>query len=252
MKQNLGIFITVRTGSTRLPNKSLIKIGEKYTIEYVIERAKKSKLADKVVLCTTLSNQDDILCEIAKNNNIDVFRGSTEDKLERWNGACKFHNVSFFITADGDDILCDSELMDLGLNQYINDNSIDFIESKDVVVGAFTYGISANALKKVCEIKNSTDTEMMWVYFTNTGLFNVKSLEGVDPYVCRSDIRMTLDYKEDLEFFTNIIENFKDKEFNIHDIVRYIDLNPEVKNINFHRHKEWAQNQKNKTKLVLK
>ena len=35
-----GIFITVRTGSTRLPNKSILKIKDKYTIEYVSNSVK--------------------------------------------------------------------------------------------------------------------------------------------------------------------------------------------------------------------
>ena len=48
-----SIFITVRTGSTRLPNKSILTIKGKHTIEYVIDSAKKSKHADRIVLCTT-------------------------------------------------------------------------------------------------------------------------------------------------------------------------------------------------------
>ena len=65
-----GIFITVRTGSTRLPNKSILKINGKHTIEYLIERVKKSRLADEIILCTTSKPEDDILCRIAVKNNI--------------------------------------------------------------------------------------------------------------------------------------------------------------------------------------
>ena len=41
-----AIFVSVRTGSSRLPNKSILKIKDKYTIEYVISSVKKSKYAD--------------------------------------------------------------------------------------------------------------------------------------------------------------------------------------------------------------
>ena len=37
-----AIFISVRTGSTRLSNKSILKIKNKFTIEYVIDGVKKS------------------------------------------------------------------------------------------------------------------------------------------------------------------------------------------------------------------
>ena len=60
-----AILITVRTNSTRLPNKALLKIMGKETIVYLIDRVKKSKLADKIILCTTKNKEDDILCKIA-------------------------------------------------------------------------------------------------------------------------------------------------------------------------------------------
>ena len=40
-------------------------------------------------------------------------------------------------------------------------------------------------------IKDTNDTEMMWVYFTDTGLFNVQELENVPEVYKRDDIRMT-------------------------------------------------------------
>ncbi len=248
-----AIFITVRTGSTRLPNKSLLKIDGKTTIEHLINRVKKSQKANAIILCTTTLESDDVLCEMAENNGILYFRGSAPDKLERWNGACQKFGVDFFVTADGDDLFCDPHLIDLAFTQYEESgHMIDFIKSDDVICGSFTYAIKAKALEKVCEIKYTDDTEMMWVYFTDTGMFNVQSLENVESIYCRDDIRMTLDYDDDFEFFKNIIEHFGEKEYSLKDIVTYIGSNPEVKKINFHRHQEWAQNQKNKTKLVLK
>ena len=44
-----AIFVSVRTGSTRLPNKSILKINNKYTIEYVINSVKKSKYPSGLV-----------------------------------------------------------------------------------------------------------------------------------------------------------------------------------------------------------
>ena len=66
-----AILITVRTGSTRLPNKSTLQIKNKPTIEYVIDNVKKSKYADKIILCTTNLEQDKVLCEIANKNGIE-------------------------------------------------------------------------------------------------------------------------------------------------------------------------------------
>ena len=176
-----SIFITVRSGSKRLPNKAILKINGKTTIEHLIDRVKNSKLSDLIVLCTTTLPEDDVLCNIAKSNNIKYYRGSVKDKLERWNGACKKYNVDFFITADGDDIFCEPELIDLAISQYKKTNA-DFIKSDELVCGSFTFGIKYEALKKVCEIKDTDDTELMWVYFTDTGLFNVEILKNIVTY----------------------------------------------------------------------
>ena len=41
MQETKAIFITVRTGSKRLPNKALLQINGKETIVHLIERMKK-------------------------------------------------------------------------------------------------------------------------------------------------------------------------------------------------------------------
>ena len=73
-------FITVRTSSTRL-KKAILDICDKPAIQYLIENIKKSKSADKIILCTSEEPDDDILCQIATDCGIDYYRGSLKDKL---------------------------------------------------------------------------------------------------------------------------------------------------------------------------
>ena len=246
-----GIFITVRTGSTRLPNKALLKINGKSTIEHLIDRVKRTKLVDTIILCTTTLPEDDILCEIAEKNNIFYYRGSVEDKLERWLGACKKYDIDFFVTADGDDLFCEPKLIELALRQCETPD-VEFIQGDNLVSGCFTYGIKRSALEKVCEIKDTSDTEMMWVYFTDTGLFDVQYLQNVPKEYKRNDIRMTLDYEDDLKFFTNVIEHFDGKIFGLLDVFLYINDNPDVAKINYYLEDQWSVNQKEKTKLIIR
>mgnify|MGYP003637577165 CR=1 FL=1 len=246
-----AIFITVRTGSTRLPNKALLKIKGKPTIEHLINRVKQTQLVDNIVLCTTTLPEDDILCDIADKHGILHYRGSVKDKLERWRGACEEFSIDFFATADGDDLFCDPELLELAFRQC-ETSDVDFIHGDELICGSFTYGIKTSALRKVCEIKNTEDTEMMWTYFKDTKLFNVKSLQQVPKKYKRKDIRMTLDYEDDFKFFKKIIEYFGDKKFGLANILSYIDANPEIKDINYYLEEKWKNNQIKKTKLVLK
>ena len=97
--------------------------------------------------------------EIAESKKIKFFRGSEKDKLERWNKACIKFDVDFFVTADGDDLFCEPKFIDKAFNQFLDNNEIDFIHCPGIICGSFTYGIKSKALKKVCEIKNTDDTE---------------------------------------------------------------------------------------------
>ena len=219
-----AIFITVRTNSSRLPKKCLLEIAGKPVIVHLINRVKNSKLAEGIVLCTTTNQQDDILCDIATNEGISFFRGSENDKLERWRGAAQKYGVEFFVTADGDDLFCEPELIDLAFQQY-GSGGADFIEGLHIPCGAFTYAIKASALRKVCEIKGTNETEMMWVYFKDTGLFKVEELKGVPQVFHKPEVRMTLDYEDDFKFFKNIIEHFvlhAQKYFSLRDVLAYL------------------------------
>jgi spore coat polysaccharide biosynthesis protein SpsF len=243
-----AIFITVRSDSTRLPKKALIEINGKPTIQYVIDRAVRTGYP--VVLCTTELENDDILCDIATKNWILFYRGSVEDKLERWRGAAEQWGVEFFVTFDGDDLLCDPELAELAFEQY-EETKADFIESRIVPCGAFTYGIKVSALNKVCEIKGTSDTEMMMPYFTDTGLFQVEPLWNVPKELQRPEIRITLDYEDDLRFFKAIFGNFK-STVPLREVLSFLNENPELIKINQYLQQRFLDNQRSKTKLVIK
>lgn len=249
-----GIFITIRKDSSRLPNKAVLEIYGAKVMEMIIRRAKLAKNFEDIIVCTTMRKMDDEIEDIAVNNGVKVFRGSLNDKLERWKGAAKQYDIDYIVTFDGDDLFCDPLLIDMGADQIVN-REIDFIEAPEgLICGAFTYAFSANALDKVCEIKDSDDTEMMWTYFKDTGLFKTGTLEYVPSIYFNDTIRCTLDYPEDYDFFVKVFEHFKcsNNDVGLNKIVEYLLENPEIPQINIGRQKEFLANQKAKTNLVIK
>ena len=186
-----AIFLSIRNKSTRLPHKHFLKIQGKTTAELLIERLKLAQLPDKIVICTSINPDDDILEDLARDQGIDCFRGSEEDKLDRYLKAAQNFNIDFILVVDGDDILCDPEYIDKIIVKFEQTNA-DYIIAKDLPLGATAFGIKKEALKKVCEIKKESDTEVWGGYFTKTGLFKIESVE-VDPFLKRPEIRMTLE-----------------------------------------------------------
>ena len=235
-----SILITVRTSSTRLPRKAILDINGKPTIQYLIENIKKSRLADKVILCTSEEPDDDILCQIATDCGIDYYRGSLKDKLVRWMETCEEYNIDFFVNVDGDDLFFDYNLADLVIEQH-NEHPCDFIDGNGLYNDV--YGVSTKALKKVCDIKDTDDTEYIRLYFTETNLFDVKKINNIPEKYIKRKVRMTLDYKEDFEFFKTVIEGVLPNELTLDNINNFLYNNPSIANINYFLDEEWKSNQ---------
>ena len=172
-----AVFIPVRLGSSRLPKKPLIEVKGKTLIEHLIDRAKAAKLPNMIVLCTTTKPEDRIFEKIATKNGVECFRGNEHDILKRFFDAAIKFKVDFIVNVDGDDVFCDPELMDKTVQSYLETDA-SFIKWTNLPLGATPIGIKFDALKKVCEIKDTLNTETGWgAYFTETSLFKVKYLE---------------------------------------------------------------------------
>lgn len=79
--ENKAIIIEARCSSKRLPNKTLMKICGHPTIKLMIERLKRVKNVDKIILATTTKKCDKKLVSIAKEQGIDFFCGSEDEFL---------------------------------------------------------------------------------------------------------------------------------------------------------------------------
>mgnify|MGYP001491871988 FL=1 len=234
------IFISVRNSSTRLPNKAILDLCGKPTIQHLIESMMNSRSADKIILCTSEREEDDILCDIASHCGVEYFRGSLDDKLIRWRDACKEYEVDFFVNVDGDDLFFDVDLADIVIDQYKN-NPCDFIDGHGLYNDV--YGIKATALNEVCEIKDSDSTEYIRLYFTETGIFQTRKIKDIPTKYIKGNIRMTLDYPEDFEFFKRVIEGVSLEPLTFDNILKFIYNYPETSCINFFLEEDWKINQ---------
>ena len=66
----MDVIIVARMGSSRLPGKTLKKIGNNCMIEVLIKRLKCSKKIERIILSTTLNKEDDELYIWAKKNQL--------------------------------------------------------------------------------------------------------------------------------------------------------------------------------------
>ena len=76
---NIVLIIQARIGSSRLPKKMLLDLAGKTVIERVIERVKKVKYINKIVLAIPDTKENDDLEKIAFKNKIECFKGNENE-----------------------------------------------------------------------------------------------------------------------------------------------------------------------------
>lgn len=229
---NIGFLITARLKSTRLKYKILKPLNGYTVIDRIIQRAKKIKECNDIVLCTSNLNQDLPLVKKAIENNIYYYNGSPEDVLERLLYAAKLFEMDYFVGITADNPLFSIYHANLITNIISSDKKIDFIYTTGLPIGANIYAINIKALKTVCQIKEEVDTEI-WGYLINRPeIFNVKEIKVDDQYKSEK-YRMTLDEIDDYKFFSELYNKFpKNEVIDLLDAYRCLEKNPEIANMN--------------------
>ena len=199
----------------------------------MLDRLKLAKNVDEIIICTSTEDQDRPLGELAKENNVKCFFGNPDDVLTRLLGAADEFNLDYILNITADCPFVDPFYADKIVEEYLETDA-DLIRQFDLPHGVFSYGIKVKALKKVVELKDSSDTEVWGRYFTDTGLFNILDLDVKDKHHNRPGLRMTLDYPEDLEFFKAVFDALyiENKVFSLSSILNLLDTHPEIIELN--------------------
>jgi len=220
-------IISVRTASSRLPEKCLFNFGDNFgevnVLQHVIRRAKHFGFTP--VVATTTLREDDIVAEIAQREEALCFRGSAEDKLQRWLDACNQFGIHKFVTLDGDDLFFAPDLAYRGLE--LLDIADIVYPSSHIYVGSFSFALTRDIVERACELKDSGETEMMWHFIEKVP--DVKQTK-MDYKGTPVNFRLTLDYPEDYWMLDTVrrilgclaerkeIEDLFWNNFNLHEV----------------------------------
>lgn len=158
---NCTVFVTVRTASSRLPKKALLKINEKPLIKLLIDRIKTTKNIAKIVVCTTTEESDDELTELLLKSQIDVFRGDNKDILNRLYLAAKKYQVEEFVVVEGDEVFCDPDLIKATCKKLQNTN-YEFLSWQNLPFGVSPLGIKTKKIELLIKRKINKSTETGW------------------------------------------------------------------------------------------
>lgn len=236
---NKYIIITARSDSSRLKNKILAKITKKYlAIDIIIQRA--MKINKPICLATSKHKSDDKLVNyVKKNYKIDIFRGDQNNKISRWIDCIKKFNIDYAALIDGDDLAFDFLLYKKYLKKIDLKNKV-FKFNNDIIPGSFTYIFSSKDLNLLHTKSKKVKKVDVIEYFLKY-LSEIKEINS-PKYLIDKNIRLTLDYKDDLKFFRALYRNVNILE-KTSNIVKFLEKNVKIKNINYHLEELWKKNQ---------
>jgi len=224
-------------GSTRLPNKALRDVCGVPLLTRLVNRLKRSKRIDEIILATTTQARDDVLVEWASEVDIDRIRGSEEDVLNRTFWAHEITGSDIAVRVCGDTPLLDPELLDEMIDEVLEDRC-------DIAMGApdrkYPHGVSAHVCKTsdlrwmVVNVSEKVYREHVTLYlYEHPERYRVFYHFGRPGWRCPGQ-RLQVDYPEDLRVVREIQSRFGGDEFGVGDIVRLLNEEPWIREINAH------------------
>ena len=240
MKTDMRVVapIQVRMGSSRLPGKSLMELAGKPMLEVLIERVSGASLLDELAIATSQDAQDDPIADLGLRLGLRVFRGSEEDVLHRLVGAAELLEGDVVVDLTGDNPFVDSDLIDQAVKGFF-DSGCDYLHTS--IQGTYPLGY-------VCQVyplahlrealihsePGSPHREHPNYYlYSDPERFKHSTLD-CPPHLNRPNIRLTVDYLEDLEMARAIFDGVAhgETDISLSQIIDYLDRNPDVLKLN--------------------
>jgi len=205
------VITQARSGSTRLPNKVLLKIQEKTLLQIHIDRIKQAEEIDDIIIATTTEQADDVIVNLAERLGVKYYRGSENDVLDRFYQTVKEIKPKWIVRVTSDCPLLDPKMIDavvacaqLNDVDYCSNGLVEnFPDGQDVEV--FKFSALELAWK---EAKLKSEREHVTPFIRMNSNFYEGSLFNAVNFPCAHDfskIRMTVDEPKDFDLINKLI-----------------------------------------------
>lgn len=231
------IIIQARMTSTRLPGKVLREVLGKPLLAYQVERLRRVKLADGIVLATTTNPTDEPLAVFAQQEGLPCFRGEELDVLGRYYGAAQMVQARTVVRVTSDCPLIDPDIIDQVIRNYQEHPEVAYVSN--TLQRSFPRGLdvecfSFEALQEAWqEAKEPYEREHVTPYLYQQERFKTLGMVSPADY---SQHRWTVDTPEDFELIRLLLEAIypQQPQFSWQDILRLQEQHPQWREINAH------------------
>lgn len=230
-------IVEARFRSTRLPGKVLMPIRGEPMLGRMIERLRRARTLDEIVVATADGPADDAVAAYAESLGVFVFRGSEDDVLDRVVRAAQSRSAELIVETTGDCPLIDPGIIDKVVGDFMMGGA-DFVSN--ILPHTTPRGMDVRVFRTadLAEINEKStdpaDHEHVSLHFW----------EHLDRYRCRNveselpdaaaTLRFTVDTAQDLELVRAIYAELYElkPDFNLVDILQLMDRRPDLVDLN--------------------
>lgn len=230
-------ILQARVSSTRLPGKVLKPILGRPMLTRQLERIKRSKLIDKLIVATSNDLSDSPIFELCIKEEVACFRGSLDDVLDRFFNAAKSYKPDHIVRLTGDCPLADPVLIDEIISNHLNG---DYDYSSNTLEATFPDGLDTEVFKYKCleqawkeAVLPSQREHVTPFIHQQPNRFKIGNFKN---NVDLSGLRWTVDEQADFELISIIYNSLytKNPKFTTNDILVFLDSHPDLKTMNTH------------------
>jgi spore coat polysaccharide biosynthesis protein SpsF len=221
-------ILQARMNSSRLPGKVMELVNGTPVILWQIERIVRASLVSDLVIATTDSEKDDILCELLEKNGVAYHRGDESNVLSRFCAIIERYGIPWIVRLTGDcplfmPSICD-QIIEVALNSQ---NQFDCVSN--TIVPTFPDGCDVEVVKSesllrlsLMETSNLEKEHVTFGMYQRRAQFNCLNFYNEKD---QSKFRWTLDTAIDLEFVRRVYDCFKGREvlFSYADVMNEIE-----------------------------
>jgi spore coat polysaccharide biosynthesis protein SpsF len=226
-------------GSTRLPGKVLKQVLGIPLLQFQINRVKKSKLVNQIVIATSKKELDEPIVELCDKLAVSCYQGSEENVLERYYEAANLYKADIVVRLTADCPIVDPTVID-NVIQYFLDHSMSYDYVSNTLKRTYPRGMDTELLTidvlsaAYTEATLDEDHEHVTPFiYKNPGRFRLANVSYKED---QSHQRWTVDTIEDFTLIKKIIESFYPlkQNFSLEYCLQLLGKNPEWFLINQH------------------
>jgi len=224
--------IQARMGSTRLPGKVLLPLGDTTVLGMVVARVKLATHVGQVVVATSTEPQDDAIVRECERLSVAYTRGSLHDVLDRYYQAAKASGATDIVRITSDCPLVDPALIDHLIATYQAQQcdyastgrlTTTYPDGMDVEVFSFA-ALERAWQEATLPSEREHVTPYIWNHPEQFTVIEVQSARDL------SGVRVTLDDPADYEVIQTIVKEAPD--LSLDGVVAYVAAHPGVVALN--------------------